>query len=156
MNINTYNLILDEETRHTSLQLKESFSYQRETFGSPQYIHSMMVEIFQLDKLADEFVYLIAFNTKMRMLGIFEVSHGTANASLVDARGVFLRAVYTGASYIMLVHNHPSGDITPSREDMLISKRMKEAGELMGILLADHIIIGSNGYFSFHEQELLK
>lgn len=155
MNINTYNLILNEETRHTSLQLKESFSYQRETFGSAQYIHSMMVDLFQLDKLADEFVYLIAFNTKMRVLGLFEISHGTANASLLDARGVFMRAVYTGASHIVLVHNHPSGDATPSRDDTLISKRMKEAGELMGILLEDHIIIGSNCYFSFHEQGML-
>lgn len=155
MQINTYELILDTETKHSSLQLKEALSYPGDTMYTPLAIFTMMMELFHLERMADEYVYLIAFNNKMKVLGLFQVSHGIGNASLIDPRGIFMRAVYIGASNLILVHNHPSGVTTPSKEDISVHKRLKEAGELMGIPIVDHVIIGSEGYLSFKEQEIL-
>lgn len=155
MQINTYELILDTETKHSSLQLKEALSYPGDIMYTPLAIFTMMVELFHLERMADEYVYLIAFNNKMKVLGLFQVSHGIGNASLIDPRGIFMRAVYIGASNLVLVHNHPSGVTTPSKEDISVHKRLKEAGELMGIPIVDHVIIGSDGYLSFKEQEIL-
>ena len=105
--------------------------------------------------MADEYVYLVAFDNKMKLMGIFEVSHGIGNASLLDPRGVYMRALQIGASHIMLIHNHPSGMPLPSREDFGVCEKMKQAGELMGIPLADFIVIGCKDFVSFQEKELL-
>lgn len=155
MNIKTYEMIIDTKTKQSSLVVKENFAYGEECFQAPISIATLMKEIFRLHEMADEFVYMLAFNYKMSLLGIFEISHGTGNASLLDARGVFMRALYVGASQIVLVHNHPSGKVEASNQDLYISKRIKDAGELMGIPLSDHIIIGSDGYLSIHESELI-
>ena len=155
MQINTYELIIDTETKHSSLQLKEALLYPGDAMYTPLAIFTMMVELFHLERMADEYVYLIAFNNKMKVLGLFQVSHGIGNASLIDPRGIFMRALYIGASNLILVHNHPSGITTPSKEDISVHKRLKEAGELMGIPIVDHVIIGSEGYLSFKEQEIL-
>lgn len=155
MQINTYELIIDTETKHSSLQLKEPLLYPGDAMYTPLAIFTMMVELFHLERMADEYVYLVAFNNKMKVLGLFQVSHGIGNASLIEPRGIFMRAVYIGASNLILVHNHPSGITTPSKEDISVHKRLKEAGELMGIPIVDHVIIGSEGYLSFKEQEIL-
>lgn len=97
---------------------------------------------------------MLAFNVKMRLLGIFEVSHGTGNASLLDARGVFMRALQIGANNVILVHN-PSGNASPSKDDLAISSRIKEVGNIIGIPLIDHVIIGECEYASLHEKKLL-
>lgn len=155
MEIKTYELILDTETKHTSLQVKDSFSYGSIYFTTPMSVFTLMTDVFHLDKKADEYVYLAAFDNKMKLMGIFEVSHGVGNASLIDPRGVYMRALQIGASHIMLIHNHPSGMPLPSREDFRVCKRMKEAGELIGIQLVDFIVIGTGDFVSFQEKELI-
>lgn len=111
MAIKTYELILDTETKHTSLQVKDSFSYGSEYFTTPLSVFTLMTEVFHLDTKADEYVYLGAFDNKMKLMGIFEVSHGTGNASLLDPRGVYMRALQIGASRIMLIHNQRRKDM---------------------------------------------
>ena len=155
MDIRTYEMVIDTETKQSSLVVKESFAYGEECFCAPLSIATLMKEVFRLHEMADEYVYMLAFNYKMTLLGVFEISHGTGNASLLDARGVFMRALYVGASQIVLIHNHPSGKVEASNQDLHISKRIKEVGELMGIALSDHIIVGSSGYLSFHESGLM-
>lgn len=152
MKINTYELVLDNDTKYGCLRLKESVPYKGEYLSEPSKIAEMVKEIFHVDEMADEFAYLIAFNNRMKVLGVFEIGHGTGNACLLDARGIFMRAVYTGASYVVLVHSHPSGDTSPSRQDREITEKIHNAGELIGIPLMDHIIVGSKGYMSFHEK----
>lgn len=83
-----------------------------------------------------------AFNNRMKLLGMFEVSHGLCDASLLDARGVYMRALQIGASNIVVIHNHPSGIPLPSRDDFNVCQRIRDAGELLGIPLADFIVIG--------------
>ena len=82
-------------------------------------------------------------------------SKGTVNASLVTPRELFIEALQKNAVSIIILHNHPSGDPSPSREDMLTTKRIQDAGALIGIELLDHIIIGNNCYISFREEGML-
>jgi DNA repair protein RadC len=83
------------------------------------------------------------------------ISIGTINSSLVHPREVFEPAIRELAVAIILVHNHPSGDPTPSEDDIALTKRLIEAGKILGIEVTDHIIIGKNKYFSFKERGLI-
>ena len=85
-----------------------------------------------------------------------EISRGTVNMSVISPRELFIEALQKNAVYIILLHNHPSGDPMPSREDILVTQRIREGGSLLGIELLDHIIIGDNCYVSLAEQKLLK
>ena len=115
-------------------------------------------ELLELDRRAEEHVYMAALNGKGRLLGLSLISKGTVNASLIAPREIFIRALLVGASQILLMHNHPAGSITPSREDIKMTEQIKKAGELIGVELADHIIIAANGggYLSFREEGLLQ
>ena len=92
---------------------------------------------------------------KNRIICMDVVSVGSLNQSIVDMRSVFQTACLSAAAAIICIHNHPSGDTTPSSEDISITRRLKEAGEIMGIRLLDHVIIGSGEYLSFVERGLL-
>lgn len=98
---------------------------------------------------------LLMLNTKSKLIGETDISKGTVNASLVSPRELFIEALEKNAVSIILMHNHPSGDPTPSKNDILLTKRVIDAGNLIGIELLDHIIIGNNCYISFAEQRLL-
>ena len=79
------------------------------------------------------------------------LSVGTLDASLVHPREVFREATTAGVAAVVLFHNHPSGDPTPSRDDIALTSRLVEAGELMGIAVLDHVVLGESRYFSFKE-----
>lgn len=156
MNIKTYDLIIDVETKHTALRVKDSFAYVVDSFREPKAIYALMTEVFHMDKKADEYVYMGAFNNRMKLLGMFEISHGLGDSSLIDARGVYMRALQIGASNIVVIHNHPSGIPLPSRDDFRVCRRIREAGELLGIPLSDFIVIGCDDFVSFQEKDLIK
>lgn len=99
----------------------------------------------------EEYMYMICMNTKNRVVGVFEISHGNVNSSVVGVREVFQKALLANAVSIILIHNHPSGDCTPSREDINITKRLVEAGHLIGIEVLDHLVIGEK-YCSLKEK----
>ena len=98
---------------------------------------------------------VMMLNTRSMLLAEKQLSVGTVNASLISAREIFLEALKCQAVYIILIHNHPSGDPHPSREAILLTKRVWEAGELIGISLLDHIIIGDRSYVSLREENLM-
>jgi DNA repair protein RadC len=107
-------------------------------------------------KKADREVFLaISLNTRNKILGINTVSVGSLNASLVHPREVFKDAIMHGAYSVVLAHNHPSGDSEPSEDDLMITKRLVEAGKILDIKVTDHIIITKNGYFGFKEKNLI-
>jgi DNA repair protein RadC len=114
----------------------------------------MMNNVFDMQNLAEEHLYMIACDSKQKVLGVFEISHGSVNASIVSPREIFIRALLCGAVNIVITHNHPSGNSQPSKEDLQVTKRIAEVGKLMGINLLDHIIIGDN-CFSFNENGLM-
>ena len=104
---------------------------------------------------AKEHFKLILLNPRNKIVGISTISIGTLNASLVHPREVFKDAIKHSAASIILAHNHPSGDPDPSEDDLTITKRLTEAGKILGVEVIDHIIVGKNGFFSFKEKGLI-
>ena len=102
-----------------------------------------------------EKLLVVCLDTKNQPINICTVSVGTLNSSLVHPREVFKTAILSNSNQIMLAHNHPSGISAPSNEDKAMTNRIKDAGVILGIELIDHIIIGSNEYFSFKENKLM-
>lgn len=109
----------------------------------------------QLRHEQQEQLIVAMFNTKCDWIGDAIISVGSVNTSFVSPREIFLKAFEKKAVYLILLHNHPSGNPTPSKEDMIATEKIAKGGELLGIDLADHIIIGDNQYFSFRERGLL-
>ena len=104
--------------------------------------------------LTTEQVLLLMMDSKNKIIKDMIISEGTVNTSIMPTREVFVNAFKYEAVNIILLHNHPSGDPTPSAEDIRVTKRLAEAGNLLGITLMDHIIIGDNRYISLKEQRL--
>ncbi|MCK5333958.1 MAG: DNA repair protein RadC, partial [Candidatus Aenigmarchaeota archaeon] len=92
-------------------------------------------------------------DTKNRIIRDEIVSVGTLNSSLVHPREIFKGAIKESANAIILVHNHPSGDPTPSEEDKEVTKRLSDAGELLSINMLDHVIVGADEFYSFEENK---
>lgn len=109
----------------------------------------------EFKNMKKEHFKLLMLTTKNGLLGIDTISIGSLNASIVHPRELFKSAIKKSAAGIILAHNHPSGDVMPSEEDILMTKRIKEGGLILGIEVLDHLIIGENGYFSFKEENLL-
>ena len=117
---------------------------------SPQKIADTINMLYNASVLTEEYMWMIALDMKCNPIGIFEISHGTVNASLVSPREIYMRLCLCGAANFVLIHNHPSGDCSPSKEDINVTMQMKDTGKLMNINLLDHIILGDN-YYSFRE-----
>ena len=105
--------------------------------------------------LNKEHFNIAILDTKNQIIAIENISIGTLNASIVHPRDVFYAAINRSANSIILIHNHPSGDPSPSNEDIQITQRLVDAGNLIGIKVLDHIIIGDNRYLSFKEKNLI-
>ena len=104
---------------------------------------------------AKEHFKLILLNPRNKIIGISTISIGTLNASLVHPREVFKDAIAHSAASVVLAHNHPSGDPEPSEDDLTITKRLIEAGKILGVEVIDHLIVGKNGFFSFKAKGLV-
>ena len=108
-----------------------------------------------MEDLRQEEIRLIMLNTKNKIIAHKTISKGTVNASIVTPREIFFPAIKMMASSIILVHNHPSADVTPSSEDKNITEVVARSGKLINIKLLDHIIIGKNKIYSFKEAGLI-
>ena len=102
-----------------------------------------------------ETAQMLALDTKNKVIGIFVISTGSLNASIIHPRDIFQRAILSNAASVILVHNHPSGDPSPSPEDDLLTRRLVDAGKIMDIALLDHIIIGENRFVSLKERGII-
>jgi len=120
-------------------------------FTTPQQIFEMFID---LQKEAKEHFIVLHLDGKNRISCFDRVSVGSLNQSIVHPREVFKTACIVSAAALILIHNHPTGDSAPSPEDLSITRRIKEAGDLLGIKLLDHIIIGES-YLSFVERGLI-
>lgn len=110
----------------------------------------VFLEVFNLNRQAEEVLTMITLDTKNNITGAFEISRGTLNTSTAHPREIYKRALLQNSASIILAHNHPSGECTPSADDVEITARLKNAGQLLGIQLLDHIIIGhEDRYYSF-------
>lgn len=130
-----------------------SFLYQTRTISSPKDAYEMIKE--QLEGLDREQFIIACLNTKNEPTNISVVSVGTLNKAIVHPREVFKTAILSNAASIMAFHNHPSGETTPSQQDIQLTNRLYEAGELLGIKLLDHLIIGDGTFTSLKEKGYL-
>ena len=124
----------------------------RKKIQSPNDIFNIAQNVIRGNEYAEENLWLITLDIKNNITGIFTVSTGSLNSSIVHPREIFKRAVLQNAASIIICHNHPSGDPAPSQEDINTTKRIYDAGKILGIELLDHVIIGDNKYTSLKEK----
>jgi len=123
-----------------------------EKLNSPAKIYEFMRSEAKIDR---ECVWVLHMNSKLKLIEKELVSMGTLDAALVHPREVFKRAILNSSSSIIIVHNHPSGDPTPTEEDKRIAKKLRQAGEILSIPLEDFLVISSKAYTSFAEEGML-
>lgn len=135
--------------------IKESRSlYGMERFTDPRIAAGTVGPL--IERASREMFLVISFDTKMTPMALEIVAVGSVNTAHVQMRDIFQHAVLNNAKYLMCFHNHPSGEPDPSTEDKLMTEKIRRSGELMGIELVDHIIIGDEGnYYSFREAGIL-
>lgn len=134
--------------RIASVSAKKLLDFQNPDTIADYYMEQMRHE-------EQEIMICMMLNTKNQLLGETVISRGTVNASLVSPRDLILAAFRFRAVFIIIVHNHPSGDPKPSRDDLDITKRIQAACSLVDIPLLDHIIIGDQRYISFRQEGML-
>jgi len=122
------------------------------TIVTPKDVVAQLTELYQNKK---EHFIVLYLNARNQLVHKETISIGTLNANLVHPREVFEPALKHSAANIMVAHNHPSGDPKPSEDDLEITKRLVEAGKMMGVEVLDHVIIATNSVFSFKEEKLL-
>ena len=120
---------------------------------NPESIINYFHNLF--DGIKQELFYVIYLDNQKKYIDKKLLFKGTVNYSLVHPREIFKEAYLLSASYIVCVHNHPSGNALPSKNDIELTKMVKEIGNLHGIILMDHIIIGKDNYYSFYEDNYL-
>lgn len=145
MRITKYRTELDAN-RHNILVKEFAMNYACESLSNPIVIVDMFNSVFKLNCMAEEYVYMVAFSTHFKVLGVFEISHGDADTSILSPREIFIRLLLSGAVSFVICHNHPSGVHTPSKEDIKFTKRLKQCADLMSVQFIDHIIIGEIFY----------
>ena len=126
--------------------------YSDTTIKSPCDIVRLAREVLEMHEMAEENFVIVCLNTKNKIAGVHTVSIGSLNASIVHPREVFKAALLNNANGIICLHNHPSGDPEPSRDDIEITHRLANAGNILGIKVLDHVIIGDDRYVSLKEQ----
>lgn len=118
---------------------------------SPDEVYKLMEAQFNLSKKIEERMYLLALKTNGGLSGLFEVSHGAMDVTVANPREIFRRLLLVNASKFILVHNHPSGDPTPSREDIAFTETIKKLSDMMVMKMDDHVITGNGCYYSMME-----
>lgn len=147
--------MLDKECKNILVDEFQTEYNKADNLSNPDEIVKVMNDIFGMENRAEEFLYMVCLTNACRPISFFEVSHGTYNSAPVGIREIMIRALLCGAANIVMIHNHPSGNSDPSREDMIMTERFRKASKLIGIGFSDHIIIGKGEYYSFEVERHL-
>lgn len=156
MRLTKYKVELDDN-KHNILVKESACNFDcGDALDNPKAVAHVLNAVYRLSKQAEEHAYMIALNTKSKPLGVFEVSHGGVAATFFNPREILIRALLCGAAGVILAHNHPSGDCTPSKDDIGACVQLKKAADIIGVKLTDNIIIGENEkYFSFQQNNMI-
>ena len=145
---------LEIRSRRVALEAADSKVPYGEPVREPKDAASIAAALLEGE---DQEVFLaFPLDIKNRVLGYTEVARGGIDSCSVDPRQVFRTAVMLGASTVIVVHNHPSGDPTPSREDVALTERLVAAGKVLGIPVLDHVVVADDRTYSFREQGVLR
>ena len=137
------------------IELAKRIYYEKDSSLKEQYINSSIIyekNKYLFDGSNQETFYCLYLNSKKELIERKLLFMGTLNRSVVHPREIFKEAYNLSASSIVCMHNHPSGDITPSREDIRLTEALMEIGNMNGIPIIDHVIFGKNAYYSFYEE----
>jgi DNA repair protein RadC len=128
----------------------------RPSINSSREAYAILAQHWDADKIdfVEQFK-VILLNRANRVLGIYEVSTGGVSGTVADPKLVFAAALKANASSLMLAHNHPSGNLRPSEADIQLTRKLREAGKFLELPVLDHVILTSEGYFSFADKGLL-
>lgn len=138
--------------RELSHRIDLEKSSQIKSFHHPKDIYNYL---YEMRNLQQEQFRIVLLNTKNRIICQQLITQGTINASIVSPREVFHASTKHLAASLIVVHNHPSGDFNPSKEDLPVTKSLVSSGKLLNIPILDHIIISSDGHFGFFENDIL-
>lgn len=129
---------------------------QRPRISSSKDAYHVLLENWDSSKIefVEQFKVLL-LNRANKALGIFEVSNGSATGTVADPKLIFAAAIKANACGIILAHNHPSGNLQPSQADMDLTKKMREGGKFLEIQVLDHVIVTTEGYYSFADEGLM-
>ena len=139
-----YRVMLVKEAGATGGDVRISDSQKAYRFLAPLF-----------DGLDREHFMVVGLDAKHAVIGINTVSIGSVTLSIVHPREVFKPLILLNASAVLLAHNHPSGDSTPSQEDRALTRRLKDGGDLLGIAVLDHLVLGEDRYYSFADHGTL-
>jgi DNA repair protein RadC len=139
-------------TRHYTFEVvREVAAEYRPTVGSPPEAAAIARNVIGSE--LSEVVITLMLDARHRVMGYTEVSRGTVNASRLTPRDVFLPAIAANAAAVVVAHGHPSGVCTPSSSDHRVTRALREAGNLLGLHLLDHLIVTDAAHYSFRDQE---
>lgn len=155
MRITTYKSYINQDFQNYLVKESSTNYSKLDKLDTPLKVCEVMREVFHIHKCAEEQVFMISLNTKNVPTAFFRISKGTVSTALVSTRELFIQALLSSAVRIIICHNHPSQDVTPSKEDSILTQKIQEAGRLLDISLTDHIIISDENYYSFSEHKLL-
>lgn len=152
MEIIQYKTKLTEDKKVT-LKGEKTFecSERERTITGPSSVTYIARNVLHIHEESEEYVYMLCLNTKNVLTSVFEISHGTVNSSIIGIREMFQKALLANAVNIIMIHNHPSGNCSPSPEDIKVTKRMIEAGNIIGVEVFDHVIVSEMSYYSLKE-----
>ena len=156
--VNTYGFSNNESLKFRVIcefakRFNKTLNLEKRIIKSSKDINDIFASEFIYEK--DEILKLIVLNNKNIIKRVIQITNGKQNSVTFDIKSILLEAIKTGYNKIILVHNHPSGDPTPSEDDLRITKRVEKGAQILQLELVDHIIIGDNTYFSFKENELI-
>lgn len=156
MRINKYTTKINRETLRNELVKEKAVNYSSyKKLDTPARCVQMLNDLFNLQNLSEEYMYMLTLNTKSDITGVFEIAHGTVSLCPAGPREILNKALLIGATGIILVHNHPSGYCEPSETDKRFTKRIQEACKIVEISFYDHIVVGYEDFFSFCINDLL-
>ncbi|MHB8062926.1 MAG: RadC family protein [Ruminiclostridium sp.] len=149
--------------RVKAIQIKAALELSKRIATSDGIVHHIIKSAYDVNTLMmEEMRYLkkemfkaLLLDTKNQIIKIVDVSIGSLNSSIVHPREVFSEAIKCGCNSIIFVHNHPSGDPTPSTEDIQTTQRLESAGNILGIKVLDHIVVGDGKYVSFKDKGII-
>ena len=152
MRITKYKTRLTDD-RKAVLEKEFSINYPNmvRKMNGPDQVVRLARDVLHIHEETEEYLYMLCMNTKLELTSVFEISHGSVNSSIISSREVFQKALLANAVNIIMIHNHPSGNSKPSKEDVEVTKRLIEAGKILGVDVLDHIIIGDPYYTSLKE-----
>lgn len=143
-----------ELMRGPRLEVRDEYDF-KEILNNPEDIADMCREVFRMGELAEERAVLLAMDADSRVMGVFELSKGNTDSTMIDIQSIFTRLLLCGSKRMILAHNHPSQSKNPSKYDINVTQKLKDACDMMNFIFMDHIIVTGSSMLSFFAEGLI-